>query len=1461
MRSSVILFLLLGMFYNAQSSYVAIAPKVFHPGWKYAVQLTVANLPDFGVRVSVTGNIFNGKKQSLGAGSITFDNGQSAMLEIQVGANIPRDPDNRYSLQLDGSGALSFSNSTSLQMAPLSRLAFIQTDRTAYTTGQLIRFRVMVVNEDLQPLHVPKNITIQNPMKSTLATFRCNGSKAVYENTYQLADFPDLGDWYIVVRSSEGNIDERIKIRVVQHVKTKFEVLAEATPDLLIKESSNQRFVTVSVTAREMNGKGLTGSVKVTVLGFNKIVDSQITDPSGQKDIEVDLNRELAAAKDRLTLLVEVKDSAGVTSSTRAVVHVQERPVRVYFDHRRTDRVYRTNMPLVAVLKITDARGQALPSQDLTNEVVLTLEDRGNQSNTLTRRVTLTPGQTDDIWNLTRINSTSSELHLKASFVVDGRKYEANETIRKYMVLGNGTLNARWVGLAPNLTMGGMASFVVDVCNSTNFTAVTYMILSRGNIQEFGRATPGQRVNVKVTPQMCPKGRLVVYGLTEVAPSGGETPELIADSLYLTTEHCQGKRINPRLTSNSQEAGSNVAVSMDVEWTDPEKQQTVSVGHHDVYVMAVDRRVIDLQGDYDVTPVRVEAGLNRFMNNGTAQTEGGRRRRRRSLHMNPNLHHPPPTSTGGLLESMGLTLLGDVNMLKEESSTTAQTTPSENPEDNTQLLEMSERTNFPDTWLWKADRTDDRGKLTLHETLPDSVTSWVVTAFAVRRDTELVLTSDPLELNAIKKFYVRLNLPRSVRHGEKLEVRATVFNYDNINMDTSVTLESSANYIITGPPTQSLMVRRNEAGSVTFLVVADEVGNHTVQVTATGHRSSGVVTDNFQQHLVVKAAGVQRTKTFTLPVTLPDTKQPYDRNVSLDVSPWDSRDVMSASRHVVVMITGDLLGSVMEHQDQVVMVPRGCGEQNLISMVPSIHTLTYLTATSRLHLPAAHRARDNIRRGYTRQVQQYRWNSGGFSAFGTRDEAASTWLTALVLKSFAKARTYVPDAVDMDILNSAVLFLYTRHNAGTGQFFERGRVLQEEMQVGTGSREALSVFVTICLLEAKRCGVQIREDNLNRATDYVRDVSSGQAVRVNQFLAALTAYALVLHDPESYTTQNSLVRLIGYVEGTGAPWKTKGVTKDSQQPSVDHAEPSTRDVQITSYFLLTLNAASKFAKARDLLLWLVRNQNCRGGYRSTQDTMIAVQAISEHAVNFQKAAPYNDVVVTALSPLKNPRSVHIDTANAAMLRTVELPSDTSKVNVYVTGDANTLAVVKVVLTFNTAPDTAEKAFGYNNNNNHQKLNVATRTTMERPGIHNVQACINPESGLQYSSMVVLCLNLPSGFVAEDVQKTRTQNPVAVRVEQAGSKVHFYMYQPRKECINLKIQEKVKIDDLRSGSAQLLAYYMTDIRSEANIHIGCPDGSCSCTDGQCVSHAVTGKQLSHAVLLVCFASLFSLVFAS
>merc|ERR1719266_2823570 len=57
-----------------------------------------------------------------------------------------------------------------------------------------------------------------------------------------------------------------------------------------------------------------------------------------------------------------------------------------------------------------------------------------------------------------------------------------------------------------------------------------------------------------------------------------------------------------------------------------------------------------------------------------------------------------------------------------------------------------------------------------------------------------------------------------------------------------------------------------------------------------------------------------------------------------------------------------------------------------------------------------------------------------------------------------------------------------------------------------------------------------------------------------------------------------------------------------------------RDVEITAYNVLSLTLKDKLSEALQAIRWLATNRNSRGGFVSTQDTMVALEAISEYSL-------------------------------------------------------------------------------------------------------------------------------------------------------------------------------------------------------------------------------------------------------
>ena len=93
---------------------------------------------------------------------------------------------------------------------------------------------------------------------------------------------------------------------------------------------------------------------------------------------------------------------------------------------------------------------------------------------------------------------------------------------------------------------------------------------------------------------------------------------------------------------------------------------------------------------------------------------------------------------------------------------------------------------------------------------------------------------------------------------------------------------------------------------------------------------------------------------------------------------------------IILIHTGDILGSSMSNLARLVKQPSGCGEQNMIGLVPNIHVVRYLKATKQSRPELEGKALRYMEQGYQRQLS-YKRVDGSFSAFGKNDDSGSTW--------------------------------------------------------------------------------------------------------------------------------------------------------------------------------------------------------------------------------------------------------------------------------------------------------------------------------------------------------------------------------------------------------------------------------------------------------------------------------------
>ncbi|ELK25142.1 Alpha-2-macroglobulin [Myotis davidii] len=347
------------------------------------------------------------------------------------------------------------------------------------------------------------------------------------------------------------------------------------------------------------------------------------------------------------------------------------------------------------------------------------------------------------------------------------------------------------------------------------------------------------------------------------------------------------------------------------------------------------------------------------------------------------------------------------------------------------------RKYFPETWIWDLVVVDSSGVAEVGVRVPDTITEWKAGAFCLSDDTGIGL-SLPTTLRAFQPFFVELTMPYSVIRGEAFTLKATVLNYLPNCIRVGVHLEASP----------------------AFLAVPGEKEQDSHCICGNGRQTvSWAVTP--------KSLGAE----------VPD-------QVSLKLPP----NVVEDSARASFSVLGDILASAMRNTQNLLQMPYGCGEQNMVLFTPNIYVLNYLNETQQLTPEVKSKAIGFLNTGqrilislwlqhvqsfilfhkpstpgYQRQLN-YKHSDGSYSTFGEKygRSTGNTWLTAFVLKTFAQARRYI--FIDEAHIDQALTWL-SQKQKDNGCFRSSGSLLNNAIKGGVEDEETLSAYITIALLE------------------------------------------------------------------------------------------------------------------------------------------------------------------------------------------------------------------------------------------------------------------------------------------------------------------------------------------------------------------------------------------------------------
>lgn len=264
------------------------------------------------------------------------------------------------------------------------------------------------------------------------------------------------------------------------------------------------------------------------------------------------------------------------------------------------------------------------------------------------------------------------------------------------------------------------------------------------------------------------------------------------------------------------------------------------------------------------------------------------------------------------------------------------------------------RNDLPQTWLFTNTTTDNQGNALLTVPVPDITnTSWVLTGFAINQLDGMGVSSVPAEVELFQPFYVLANLPYSVRVNETLAVEMVVFNYLSSEIAAEVTLENpngsgfqfgspNPNDIDDGSRTpfielhrtKRITVRPSGRTAVSFIITPLEIGLLEIKITA----KSSAGQDVLVEQLRVEAEGetVLGNEAHLVDLT---NRGETELNVTVNIPKY----AVPLSSRVFVAAVPDLLGPTVNNLERLLaQLPTGCGEQNLVHLVPAVLVADYL---------------------------------------------------------------------------------------------------------------------------------------------------------------------------------------------------------------------------------------------------------------------------------------------------------------------------------------------------------------------------------------------------------------------------------------------------------------------------------------------------------------------------------------
>ncbi|XP_075072211.1 alpha-2-macroglobulin-like isoform X2 [Mixophyes fleayi] len=1344
---------------------------------------------------------------------------------------------------LDAVGdSLHFKSRRSVLIRNLQNLVFFQTDKPIYKPGQKVQFRIVSLDETFHtaPEKFPV-IYIEDPQRNRISQWlNVETTRGIAQESFLLASEPQLGTYKLVAQRLKGAQVERT-FSVEEYVLPKYDVQVKMPPIITILD---QEFK-VTVCGKYTYGKPVAGRIDVSVC--RSYQHSYSTCTNEEKSVCEELSHQadsngcfsqvvktklfhLKRTEFQMTITATAKiteDGTGVELTGTSSSEIKNTIAKVSF--RQLDSHYKRGIPLYGQVFLEDAAGKPI-----SNETVVIYVGYDGTNYTYSTG----PYGTADF----SINTTSfhqPHIALRVSYKTSESCYSSNSliatygedsrTIQQFYSRSNSYIKIQPIYRV--LTCQDDESFTVHYTLSpegvgeTTHAEFYSLVMAKGSIvtsekhqvkllsneESHGQFTFPLPVNVNTAPL----AKVLVYLFLE-------NNEVIADSVSFKVDRCFANKVKHSFSVTEALPGSPVELTLS---TLPNSLCALRAIDASVLLLKPEAE-LSAKSVYDLLPLVDMSGYNHDGHYLEEQREDPCIKLE-PVFMNGVFYRP--SSLDGAIDAysifkqLGLKVATN-SRIRTPVLCTETLYSYSSPRDYIPMamaqtsgrpyrpqvlgvpLDIIEtvRNFFPETLLWDSVETDDLGHANLKLTVPDSITTWNVGMFCTSEEAGFGL-SEPVSLVTFQPFFLDTTLPYSVIRGETFNLKVSVFNYLQQTIRVSISLENSDKFTAKNINTEEegYCVGVNSRVTVSWHVTLKSLGEVNFTVSAQTLQGGGLCgneilnlaqgrKDTITKPILVEPEGVEKEETQNAMICGKGSE--ITEKVSLQLP---SR-VVEGSARAYFSVIGDVMGTAMQNLGSLLQLPCGCGEQNMVLFTPNIYILEYFNGTNQLTPEIKSKAVSYLTTGYQTQLA-YKHADGSYSAFGPRFGDGNTWLTAFVMKSFARAKSHI--YIDPQQISDSLLWLSNRQKQN-GCFQNVGTLFNNAMKGGVDDEITLAAYITIALLEYP---LSVTDVVVRNALFCLETALDGKNSIYTQ---ALMAYAFTLAGRVELRSRllQSLDEQAIKKDGT-VHWHRPEFSDESHKVRVPHRRAPSIEVEMTSYVLLAIMGKTKvtgedITAATKVVTWLVQQQNPNGGFSSTQDTIVALQALSLYGYHALSHDGPRDISVTLDSaPVAK---LHVEDSNRLLLQHVALPSVPGDYSVTVSGSG--CVYTQTSLRYNVPHPEGDAPF---------TITVTTDPeTCDIKFLKSFVIVVNVSyvGKRENSNMALVEIKLPSGYMPVKTSvRQLTRHGLIKKTETNPNKVVVYFEKLSKDIQSFKfmVEQDIHVGNLQPATATIMDYYETD----------------------------------------------------